>query len=126
VCGGYRDPTLTTAELANELGVEQGRLARLAYDDGTGPGSGASAPARENLRGCRASGLRPSGAADGLAAAWLWGFCGDLGQRGRCLGHDDGLSFCIPAGEKGFQASRSSEPVSGFERLTCRLQDGCP
>jgi putative transposase len=30
----------------------------------------------------------------GAAAGWLWGFCGDLEDRGRCLRHRDRLSSC--------------------------------
>lgn len=41
------DPSLAAAELADELGEEQGRLARLAYHDGTGTGTRSVAAALE-------------------------------------------------------------------------------
>jgi hypothetical protein len=47
----------------------------------------APSPGRENPAGRRAAGLRPPALAGSLAASWLWGFCGDLENRGRSLRH---------------------------------------
>src|ERR1700683_1148554 len=52
-----------------------------------GPGGGAPGPVRENPDGFRASGRRPLRAAGSRATARLWGSCGDLDDRGRCLRH---------------------------------------
>ena len=63
------------------------------------PGGRAPGPAREHPPGA----VRPAFArrrAGGPAAGRLWGFCGDLGPRGRCLRHGDSLSSCVYAGER--------------------------
>src|SRR6185312_15446672 len=44
--------------------------------------------------------LRPAGPPSGPAVERLWGFCGDLGPRGRFLRDGDSLSSCVVAGER--------------------------
>ena len=63
------------------------------------PGGGAAGAVRENPAGCRAGGLRPPRGAGGLAGR-LWGFCGDLEDRGRCLRHLRCLASCVSAGRR--------------------------
>ena len=72
-----------------------------------------------------------SSPAQARITAWLSGY-----QRGAAVLHDDdavrGKRFeCVPYDETGVREVNhlsdlgGREPVSGFEPLTCRLQDGC-
>jgi hypothetical protein len=66
----------------------------------TAAGGGAPGPFGENPSGCRAPGLRPRSRAGGLAAARLWGLCGDLENDTWCPRHATSLSSCVSAGKR--------------------------
>jgi hypothetical protein len=59
----------------------------------------------------------------GIAASRLWGFCGDLENRGRCLRH---AIPSLPALSqvRGLTGTAWLAPAIGLEPITCRLTAG--
>jgi hypothetical protein len=88
-------------------------------------GCGTSAATREDPGAGRAAGLlRPPGGWCGALARQLWGFCGDLGLRGRVLRHRGRLSSCVDAGKRadGFVLRGAGERIRTADRpLTRRM-----
>jgi hypothetical protein len=70
-------------------------------DFAAAPSSCSAGAARGNpTASCAANFLRPTGWPSSRAVEKLWGFCGDLGPRGRFLRHRDSLSSRVVAGER--------------------------